>query len=123
MVATWKKLLLEGDSIPAQDVIAGEFGPGNYTISGCLAVPVINEYDEGGGVTIAGVTITQAGIAAPVQYAHSISEWVPGSGISAQDCVYLKDAVVLPKGTGSLPGGSSGRLFYREDLEELYLYL
>jgi hypothetical protein len=52
----WKKLLLEGDSIPAESVSGGEF-PGSYSIDGTLAVDTISENTEDGGVTIDGLLI------------------------------------------------------------------
>jgi len=44
---TYKKILLEGDSIPASDISSGALGTGSYAIDGALAVGHINEYTQG----------------------------------------------------------------------------
>ena len=54
---TWKKILLEGDSIPASDVEAGALGTGSFTIDGALGIDTINEYTSGEGVTVDNVNL------------------------------------------------------------------
>ncbi len=49
---TWKKILLEGDAIPASDVSAGAFPSGNYSFPGAVAVDTVNEKTADAGVTI-----------------------------------------------------------------------
>lgn len=52
MTETWKKILLEGDAVPAENVEAGHLGSGSYAIDGALAVDTLNEYTEDEGVTV-----------------------------------------------------------------------
>ena len=54
---TWKKILVEGDDIPASDVTAGALGTGSYDIDGALAVDTINEHTSGQGVAVDGLLI------------------------------------------------------------------
>mgnify|MGYP005846940439 CR=1 FL=1 len=62
---TWKKILLEGDAIPAENVAAGAF-PGNaYGFPGSISVGTISEAAEGAGVSVDGVLLKDGGARLP----------------------------------------------------------
>ncbi len=58
---TWKKILLEDDTIPASKITSGTF-PNSYTFAGAISVDTINEKTANNGVAIDGLTIKDASV-------------------------------------------------------------
>lgn len=59
---TWKKILIEGDAIPASNISAGALGTGSYDIDGALSMDTINEHTSSNGVRVDGLLIKDGAV-------------------------------------------------------------
>ncbi len=109
---TWKKILLEGDAIPASDVSAGQFGAGNYTFPSAVAVDTVNEKTADAGVIVEGVLLKDGSLRlaadiSPSQITANQNDYNP-TGLSTASVLRLSSDA--SRDITGLQAGADGRL-------------